>query len=315
MRFFKALALSAFVATVSAQEQTASTDLVKVDFVGASGKMKLFPAGSDGSKKAGYVVVSQEKLQEMNGDTKQSGAGRSLNVAGKNSWTVLQKEGDSYRTTFSTEENGKSFQLTSHLAVKTTTVLDAVPCSGCTSGAGSCKDSAGVCAAPGTDKSCAANTTACTASSTAYENQLKFSFIVSGWEFAQPSNTLIYGLVIESKGPKSSTEPKSENKTTVKGKNKRARLALDSGFFDLPTTATIKGGAEDKEVDIEVTTTIDKDRVYVDFKFPSFASGESLYYDPDVAVDTGDDASSAGALSACVWIVALLSLASAAVTF
>lgn len=292
----------------------ASTGAVKVEFLGASGKMKLYPA-SDASGKGGtFVEVSQEKLQEMNGAKKASGAKTSLNVAGQNSWTPLEKKGDSYDTTFTTADGDKTFALTSHLAQKTTTVVDVVPCNNCTSGAGSCKDTAsGVCAEPGLDGNCPVSSNSCTASNTAYQHKLKFSFVVSGWQFLQASNTLQYGLVIKSKGNNKLAD--KDGNHTVTPENEKATLALEGGFFELPTVAIIKGGEADRRVNVTVTTTVVKDSTYVDFSFPSFGANEALYYDPDVTVnEANSDASGArSSLGTSVEAATLLALMSAAV--
>jgi hypothetical protein len=64
--------------------------------------------------------------------------------------------------------------------------------------------------------------------------------------------------------------------------DERAEFVWPEGFLDVPTTAVIVAATGEKRViDIGVTQTFRGRRnemLYLDFKFPSWAPGEELFY-------------------------------------
>lgn len=298
----RALFASALLGTALAQDQTAETATVKVDFIGASGGMKLFPKADDKS----FIMVQQGKLAEI--DAKTGKTVKDIKMAGQNEpWTPVAEEGEGdkvvYSTSFSKTTATGNFGLSAFLTRTTTTVTETVACDGCTTETEGqlfeCKDAGNVCSAA-TDGACADGSTLCEESSTVTEDSLKFSIRVSGWEFADPANTLQYEVSLKSKAGGKEAEESSE------GKGKR--VDVDGGYVTMPTTATIHGGAASKDVDVTVTTGTQGQAATITYTFPSFAADEELWYDPKLFINSGGlVVPSAMALAGCV--VAALGLA------
>jgi len=290
------LCAAAILATpfVMADEE-ASTGAVTVQYMGASGGMKLFPNG----KSSDYIMVQQDKLEEIQPDGKATS--NKLNVAGQNSWTPLVANNISgtavdYTTTFEKKSGDVSFKLVTHLTTEDITTQDIVPCSGCfainatanSTGletAGEClNDLDDSCAPLNKDGACNTGYTACTVNITARKDTLKFSIMVSGWEFKSMGNKLAYGLSIKSKSGGAEAKMKNTTKGS-NGKKEDKEVELDGGFIVMPSTDLVSGGDNNtvREVKIELSAGT---KTTIDFEFDSFEKAETLYYDPDIGAST-----------------------------
>lgn len=309
------LCLAAVLAAVPrvAADEEASTGAVTVQYMGASGGMKLFPNGVESD----YIMVQQDKLEEIEPDGKATN--NKLNVAGRNTWTPLVANNISdtavdYTTTFEKKDGYVTFKLITHLTTDDITTYDIVPCSACAAvpsnstfsptpepggtgtasptpspevvySAGECQDEDGNCLPLQEDGTCATNFTTCTVGVTTRKDTLKFSVMVSGWEFLSSDNKLAYGLSIKSKS--GGSEAQIENSNTTKGEGDSTeevegkKVTLDGGFITMPSTDLVSGGQEDKQREVKIVLNAG-DKTTIDFEFDSFESGETLYYDPDI---------------------------------
>lgn len=257
-------------------DQTATTGSVTAEFMGASGGMKLF---TDSSR---FLMISQEKLQEVSSTGGACPKCTSINVAGLNSWSPLvelKKDNVTtvYSTNFSVSSSGTDFTLTAHLARTTSTVQEATPCSGCSNTTmGECKEATTNKCAAAISGVCLANSTLCTETVTVIKDQLKFSFVVKGLTFSDAANKFTYGIELKDK---KGTKPAVDVGTAGVSK-----VRMDGGHVDLPTVGTIKGGTADKDVTATITTETVGSKTIINFKFDSWAANESLYYDPTLVM-------------------------------
>lgn len=261
------MAVSAF-----AQDAETTTAAVTASFMGASGKMRLVQ-----TETGDFLEVKQAKLQEVDANGKKvGGPGKSLNVAGKNSWTPLAEDNGAFSTTFSTSEKGVDFSLTAYLGSQTTSVTAEVACSDCKTGIGECRMDGGarrgiLCEAIGDDGVCSTGYTPCVQTSELKKDELKFSFTVSGWAFSNPTNRLEYGLTLTSSAGAGTLSDSLAGKT----------LSVGGGFLSTPTTAFYSGGDADRTVDVQITSATVDGASELTFSFPSTASvAESIFYDP-----------------------------------
>lgn len=289
MKFCLLLAIAAALSSASANDVTASTDTVTVEFLGASGGLKIFPAEDT----KGFIMVQQAKLEEVGADGSRVGGGASINMAGQNTWTDLSTvvtDGKTvYSTTFAKVSGDTRFELTAHLARETTTVTENVPCNNCTvDTSGGCQRASDMACIADVGATCATNYTHCTESVTVTKDVLKFSIVVEGFPFKSPGNKLQYALFIK-------------DKTGDAGKMKEGgdaalkKISLEGGFIETPTTAVIKGGLEDVVVDVLVTTSEQGSKRVITFLFDSFAEGKALYYDPNLGIEQNGAVSSTAA--------------------
>ena len=131
------------------------------------------------------------------------------------------------------------------------------------------------------------------------DNELKFSMVVSGWEFKDETNKLRYGLTIKDKS-------KGKDGTDGAKKTKDGELDFDGGNLLYPSTGVITGvsGAADRSIEVFTTYTNDKGKNELDFLFGSFDKTETLYYDPTLgtssssALKVGLAAAAAGVIGA-----------------
>lgn len=332
MKWYSLAFLLLSVLSVGAQEE-ASTGDVRVEFMGASGGMKVFTLGDDDK----FLMVQQGKLEEVTSSgEKCRGGGKdrcsSINVAGKNSWTPVTSaaigESDDmlYTTTFSVTEGDVTLELTARLTTSTTTVMDFVPCSGCNSTTGNsttdvCKRTPGNAESNGNSPpshsngvssengpaghqgdcvglengECPDKYIACKEETVIKKNDLEFAIQVSGFEFQDPSNQLAYSLILKDKtGAETSF---ADGKVIYPGE----------GEFSWPPTANIEGtSTEKREVPVSVTPVDNGEgKVVINFLFPSFASTETLYYDPTVSMDEAGSTFTKGAIVCAAAIMAL----------
>ena len=274
---------------------------------GASGGLKLLANDGTGT----YIMAQQAKLEEVDADGKKCPQCFSLNVAGKNEWTPLAvnttEAGKEYSTTFTVLDGGDvSFSLTAHLAESTMTTTDVVPCSNCTkedateltSLPGVCErqncvdpsNSTGKCIKQCVDAeedgfTCRKDFALCTESVTIQESQLKFSFVLGGVVFKDPTNKLTYGLSLKTNANATEEVTKAASGETV---------TVGGSSIEMPTTAIVKAWDKpDREVQVTITTENKGDKLDINFEFPAMEEGDVLYYDPTLSVPVSDNANSA----------------------
>jgi len=241
------LALSALLAVSFAAEgdDTATTDTVSVDFMGASGGFKIYFTDSPGE----FVQVSQSGLREI--DANGSSVGGTFSPApatwGDGVSTVDLEDGNTAYTAnyYKTKENGNhagvELWMKAWISETSTEVFDEL-----------------------------VNDTV-----TLTENQLKFSVKIAGWEFENPNNTLAYTINVEANNQDDEDEDEDaedEGEDVVAKTGGDDSFSFGSHVITAPTTAEVDG----EVVDISVTVTDSG----LEFVFPSFE--DSLVYDPDV---------------------------------
>jgi hypothetical protein len=254
-------------------EETKETGNVAVKFLGDSGGFKLFPKDNEKS----FLMVKQNKLESSK---------NALNLAGgkkpdEKAWSdVVEEEKDGktvYTLKFDREEQDVKFSLTAHLARDTTTVMETVDCSGCANNStGTCQNDAKECS-DDTDGNCAEGSSPCQEEVEVTKDTLKFSIMVSGWTFADENDKLTYSLELSSKGG-----DKAE-KLEDKG-DKEKRIDLTDGYVEMPTKGKIVGGDAEREIDVKSETSMQGQKTIINFEFPAFGAGETLYYDPTMAI-------------------------------
>lgn len=312
MKFAKVffVAASALALGAHAQDQDAKTPTVELKLKGASGGMVLFPNGGDSVKDS--VAIEQGKLEEIDATgkkvkdiTMQNGAWSAIETEEKDGKTV-------YTSTFVKTGTGNqapaTFTLKAHLARETSTVQEERPCSQCAADTTSGATTEGDCQKASPDLTCTAKVNdacpegfaLCTETVEVVKDQLKFSIIVEDWVFADPANKLHYQLVLKSKGKGSKDLPAS----IADDGTKQKKTTFEGGYVVTPTTAKIVEGATDQEVDVEVTTNDNGNSRTIDFKFASWGSGKTLYYDPDVGLSGASSVAVAGPLATLLLAVA-----------
>lgn len=255
------LAAAAASMTFANAEHMRSTDMTTAEFMGNSGKMVLWPNSAPGN----WIAVRQLKFEEVTAlGEKVNGPKKQMNVAGQNVWKDFKEErtlGRSVDTTeFEVLDGGRtSFNLYAHYAELTSTFEESTVCGQFL------------------------NET-CSKSVTVEKDEIKFSFVIAGWEFDNAENKLQYGLAIKSNSTWNNETAHNETALSDEVDGKKT-LTTDAGELVIPTTATIRGGDSDVEVPVEVTMYPEGDEHIIMFTFPSFSSeGQSLYYDPDLSV-------------------------------
>lgn len=295
-----ALALASFGSGAAGANVDASTDAVTVQYMGSSGGMKIFNKKNTSK----WIMVQQDKLEEV--AASKGGKPNKLNMAGGDAaWTGIEKttvkKVDTFTTTFSKSMDNAKFSLTAHISTGEVDIMEPVPCSGCEVGAGYCtksevveKDVNGTltnvtqvtCADDDATDDCDPGFTKCEEKVTIPKDELKFSIMVHNWPFKSEASTLTYAIILKQKvegGP-----------VTESGTTTRKLEIADGGYVVLPTKGKIVGGdAAEEEIDVGITTTEQGGKFIINFEFPYFAPGRTLYYDPNLGVDTSDSDSSA----------------------
>jgi len=254
------------VATVFGEDNTTTpTADVRVDFVGNSGKIKLY-AGSDPNT---FIMISQSKLAETDSTGKTVNSRNVQLSSTDGSWSALQHQtqngtdyyASTYTSTFEVDKQGNNdgttvtFQLTAHLYQKPANISYG-------------------------------NTTIIVK-----ENTLKFSVWVTGWPAFGDGNTLNYAITLSSKG--------GDNGGNLKTEGKDKKVETDSGSLDLPTLAL----ADDEPVNVGISLDSNGGKQSINFVFPALEN--TLYYDPTMTVyysePAGEDSSaSIGSFSAAI---------------
>ena len=158
-------------------------------------------------------------------------------------------------TTFTVVEGDVTFNLIAHISNDQYTIQDPTPCSGCALAparrlegetSGGCKSSADDMCMAAVDGACAEDGyELCTQDVHLMDNELKFSMVVTGWEFKDPSNKLSYGLTIKDKS-KGKDNTDGAKKTNNEGSMRE--LDFEGGNLMYPSTGVITGvvGSADK---------------------------------------------------------------------
>lgn len=293
---------------VDAQDPAAETEAVRVEFMGASGGMKLFNLNDAEN----FLMVQQNEMLEIDAEGQMVVPPNRMNMAGGTaSWTPMTTETTggltSYHTKFTKTDGAKSFSLAAHVSRNTVSTSEEVPCSGCADG------TAGVCIDPDTSEcsaktvgppsTCPEATRECTEPIELTQDTLKFS-ITTEWDFVSPGNGLRYSIVLKDKnGGEPVVEPEENSIKNVD--------IPGTGWLEIPTTGLIVGGESPVPIDVQVTTQTQGDQFILNFVFPHFDSGTALYYDPTLGV--GERASTwkwvgisaAGGLVAVVAVVGM----------
>jgi len=233
-RALRILVALAVVSSSLATDQTASSGRSTVDFVGASGKVKLYP--SDDSQS--FIQVSQSKLQEVD-STGNAIQGRSQNLASAqaSSWsapnltvdaTGAMRWSTSFSSSFNVAGSTVNFVFSCYLYLNDSTVAYG-------------------------DQTI-----------TVRAADLKFSVDISGWPtYTASTNTLNYEIEVSSKGGSQSGSLSNSN-----GNNDRVQL--DVGRIDLPTTVIINGVSQDLGSGLTLTNSNNKQ--FIEFNFPAFTT-------------------------------------------
>lgn len=250
------------VLTAAAAQEDATTDEIRVEFMGASGGMKVFDLNDADT----FLMVQQDELLEYTADGEMQVPPNRMNMAGgDNGWSPLTSEsqgGNSYYSTRFTKADGeKDFSLMAHVARNTVSTTEEVPCSGCASGEGVCQDpDTLVCAGRtgGIPSVCPASFSLCTEPIEITQDTLKFSIVVQ-WDFVQVGNRLKYALELKDK---------SGNTPVVSDSNGIYQVDIPgSGWLEIPTTALILGGASPEPVTLDITTRMQGGTFVIDFDF------------------------------------------------
>jgi hypothetical protein len=323
MKFAAALVALPLALAAGDVEYTPLKSEVTAKFMGASGGIKIMQTltDSEGVESETSLQVSQAKLEacDENGTKLGGKDGHSINVAGQNSWTPItttsgpSTKGDGTATvattTFTVVEDDVTFNLIAHISNDQYTVYDPTPCSECAiteedvQTSGDCKNpNTNMCEAA-VDGACATEGfEQCTQAVNLMDNDLKFSMVVNGWKFADPSHKLCYGLII-----------KDKTKGVDGGKPKKSKtgeLDFGGGSFSYPSTGVVTGvvGSPDKIVPVSFAIDDSKEgKTEIDFRFSAFEDGETLYYDPTLATGAGN-AVKVGAFAGIVGVLGVASL-------
>ena len=117
------------------------------------------------------------------------------------------------------------------------------------------------------------------------EPQLKFSFVLGGVVFKDPTNKLTYGLSLKTNANATEEVAKAASGETV---------TVGGSSIEVPTTAIVKAWDKpDREVQVTITTENKGDKLDINFEFPAMEEGDVLYYDPTLSVPVSDNANSA----------------------
>lgn len=268
----------------------AEADAIGVEFMGSSGGMKVFNLNEAAE---GFLMVQQDELLEVDAAGEMVVPPNRMSMAGGDAaWTALQEEDQgggrtAYSTKFTkTEDDGKKFTLTAHVTRSAITTTDNVPCSACSGGtSGECQNAADLACSPpevGPPEVCPVETVRCSEPITITSDTLKFSIVVSGWDFKGADHQLTYAMSVKDKSngneaPTVTENPGGATEIVVPG----------SGWLNIPTSGVIVGGAQRVPVDVGVTTRQQGSQLILDYVFPHFPEGTSMYYDPTLSTVGG----------------------------
>jgi hypothetical protein len=276
----------------------AETESIRVEFMGASGGMKVFNLNE---AEGGFLMMKQGELLEVDDAGEMVVPPHRMNLAGGNAqWSALTTETSgemtSYRTEFTKTEDGTSFTLRAHVARQRVTTSETVPCSGCSGGTeGVCQNVAnGVCSSrdTGPPSVCAAGSQLCTQPITITSDTLKFSIVVSGWAFSSTRHRLAYSMTLKDKSNGGNTPEVTRNPGEME------IVVPGSGWLRIPKSGMIVGGAAAVPITVDVDTRTQGSQFVMDYTFPHFGAGTSLYYDPDLSSDFASDGAPAARSSA-----------------
>jgi hypothetical protein len=249
--------------------------------MGSSGGMKVFNLNDVEN----FIMVQQDELLEVDANGDMVTPPNRMSMAGGDAqWSALETETSRggltvYNAQFTKTDGGKSFSLTAHVARHTVTTAEAVPCSGCSVGEGVCQATADASCSDrdvGPPSICPTGSALCTEPITIKSDTLKFSIVVSGWDFGADTNTLTYGMSIKDKS-NGGNAPEVTNNDGVKD-----IVIPGTGWLQIPTSGLIVGGAEPVPITVGVGTRTQGSQFLLEYDFPHFATGQSLYYDPSL---------------------------------
>jgi hypothetical protein len=218
------------LASVCAVDRHSENGGVSIDFVGVSGKIKIYPS----SDATSFIMVAQSKLEELLQDGSSTSPKREMQMANADAgWdaptlTTVAPGIVAYKTSFTQTAavgaNNAVFVLNATFYVNTTTLPSGLVVT---------------------------------------QNSLKFDIAVSGWpSFTAASNYLSYELLVSAKGGDDGQASLHDQQTDVK----RVRFnAMLNGGIDLPTKAIINGVA-DTDIVVNVEQKNNKDTI--EFRFP-----------------------------------------------
>jgi len=113
-------------------------------------------------------------------------------------------------------------------------------------------------------------------------DSLKFSVQIENWPFQSESNSLTFGINVESKGQDKKGKGDESSTSGYKGK----KMAFADGDLNFPTTAVIDGVSQN--IVVNATEAQNGGDLQVDFVFPYFSS--YVYYDPEMSLSSDSNA-------------------------
>eukprot|EP00128_Syssomonas_multiformis_P012750 Colp12_sorted_trinity150504_noHs@4205 len=239
------LYLLVLCASVSFGQKSVTVNDITVDYVGASGQMKIYGAANTSGN---FFMLRMDKIEEFDA------AGNSVN--------------DNKITSFASQVfNWVGPSFSSFNGVNTTTVSFNATLS---VGVGSSK----------VDVPFALNTSIFESSVTVMNgnqsiivprSSLKFTVSMSAWPFKNVNNTLHFSMLIDTKGPGPKSPAVADISVGSKKTNDGKRAVFAGGYIDSPVNAVVNG--------LDRNITVDVDSTGIHFVFPSFTS---LVYDPVV---------------------------------
>lgn len=123
---------------------------------------------------------------------------------------------------------------------------------------------------------CPGGSSLCTQPITITSDTLKFSIVVSGWTFSSAGNRLAYSMTLKDKSD-------GNNFPDVSRGSDVEIVVPGTGWLRIPKSGLIVGGATDVPIVVDVDTYMQGSQFVIDYTFPHFGAGTSLYYDPDLS--------------------------------
>lgn len=247
-----ALATAAFL-SVSARDQDVmdSNNNVIASLMGSSGGMKIYSRVGSKNGKDGFLMMKLGKLVEKNPNDNSEVDKMSMDGADE-PWNNFTQDGSLFTSNFTQigsdkqkTETGPSFTLIVHINKDTTqrVTTDFVRCTNCSDKDGNktkgdCRNPDNTCS-KSTNNTCVSSTP-CSKTVTVVGYTLKFSFRLSNWTFQNASNSLFFSITMETKngagGPRNQRD----------AQQKKTKVVVDGGYADMPETADINGGSQQK---------------------------------------------------------------------
>lgn len=174
MKLFAALAASAVLLQPAlAEDSTATTKDVKVQYTGSSGGFRMSLVGDDMS----FIKISQSKVEECDSTGKAVSPGWQFTPTNGNWATTTDSATGVTTTTYTKQKDAMKFQMVTMLTESTKDVFDPV-----------------------------VNKTV-----TVPANKLKFSVVAEGFTFTNAANSMCYSIDVQSKAGKNAKSNKSGN--------------------------------------------------------------------------------------------------------